>query len=81
MDDNILQGFFEKSLELLKKHPQAGFCCSDSKTIIEDYGEIIANKRRLSEKAIYLSPYELIKIMRRKIVYFSGFGAIFKKTF
>lgn len=80
-DDKLLPGFFEKSVELLKKYPQAGFCCSDSKTIIEDSGEIILNKRRLSEKAIYISSDELVKIMRKKIVYFSGFGTIFKKNF
>jgi len=34
-DDYLLPGFFEKSLKLLAKHPQAGFCSSLSRRATE----------------------------------------------
>ncbi|MCG2726731.1 MAG: glycosyltransferase [Elusimicrobia bacterium] len=79
-DDQLLSGFFKKSMEILKKHPQAGMCCCDSFTIWGHTGEKIVNKKRLSNEACYIPPEKLVNIMRGKVVYLSGFGSIFKRN-
>ncbi len=79
-DDSWMPELFEKSMALIEKYPMAAFCCSDSRTVFAHSGKGVPSKRRLSAEAGYLSPEELIRIMRRKIVYLSGFGAIIKKS-
>lgn len=79
-DDKILPGLFEKSSELLKRYPEAGLCCSDTYTMSELTGEKVLNKRELSGSACYIPASRLVEIMRTKIVYLSGFGAVFKRS-
>ena len=78
-DDIFLPELFEKQMGILEKYPEACMCCCDSLTRFERTGAEIINKRGLSGKACYLTAEELTGIMRRKIVYLSGFGTIFKK--
>jgi len=78
-DDFVLPDFIEKSMKFLEKYPQSGLCCCDSKTIWEHSGKIIINKRGLCKESCYLSPERLAKIMKRKIVYLSGFATIIRR--
>ncbi|MFC1559521.1 glycosyltransferase family 2 protein [Candidatus Margulisiibacteriota bacterium] len=62
-DDKIIPGFFEKSMHLLSKYPQAGLCCSDS--MIIDGEKSIEMRRDLSDVPRYFSPKEAANIIRR----------------
>jgi len=79
-DDYFLPGFFEKSMKMLKKYPEAGFCCSDSKTIKGSCSKTIINRRKMDNHSRYFSPDELVELMRKRIMYFSGFGTIVKAS-
>ena len=62
-DDWPLPGFFERSMELLAKYPQAGFCCGD----IEVYDGTNKFEKRayLSDRPRYFSPSEALELFRR----------------
>jgi len=79
-DDYWMPELFEKSLLQLEKHPEAAYCCSDSRTVIEHSGEIVLSRRRWSRTAGYLSPEQLVRLMRGRILYLSGFGAVIKTS-
>ncbi len=78
-DDVILPGLLEKSMKLLEACSAAAYCCSDSRTIFEDSGKSAVNRRRLARGECYIAPERLVAMMRERIIYLSGFGAVFRK--
>lgn len=64
-DDYLLPGFFEKTLMLLEKYPQAGLCSSLSRRINqnEDYIDTVPEAPYISELACYKSPQMMQNIM------------------
>ncbi|MFC1559518.1 glycosyltransferase family 2 protein [Candidatus Margulisiibacteriota bacterium] len=62
-DDKVLPGFFEKSMDLLKKYPQAGLCCADTHIIGEkgfSEGEV---RPGFSSVPCYFSPTEAVNLV------------------
>ncbi|HNT97529.1 MAG TPA: glycosyltransferase family 2 protein, partial [Elusimicrobiales bacterium] len=77
-DDLLLPGLFEKAMRLLSEHPSAGLCVCD--VLTEDgSGKRGLSRRRLCKDARYIPPAELVELMRRRTVYLSGLGSIFRK--
>src|SRR5882762_3451884 len=67
-DDEILPGFFEKSLGLLAQYPQAGLSCT-----IGDWREMESGLNwhmgvGLADKPSYLSPADMIALDRRGLL-------------
>jgi len=58
-DDLILPGFFERSLRLLEKFPQAALCCSFHSTLDDGTGKVDKNPTFMLEREGYLSPAEV----------------------
>lgn len=79
-DDKILPGFIKKCMEMLIKYPQSGMCQTDTVTEWEAKKKTAIHLRGLGNKKRYFSPEELIKIMRKRILYPSGFGTIFRRN-
>ncbi|MBA3066766.1 glycosyltransferase [bacterium] len=79
-DDKFLPNLFEKQMNILTQYPKAGMCCTDTRTIWEHSGVVIENKRGFSNVPCYISPEEMVKIMKKKIVYISGFAAMIKRS-
>jgi len=78
-DDKVLPGFFEKSMNLLAKYPQAGLCFCDWKMIEE--GRTFENRAYLSDKPSYFSPEEFTRIMlRNEFTVIGGAAAIAKRS-
>jgi glycosyltransferase involved in cell wall biosynthesis len=63
-DDWVLPGFFEKSMNLLLKYPQAGLCCADN--LVYDGESYIENRAYLSDKTAYLPPNEVLKHFKKE---------------
>ncbi len=80
-DDRVLQGMFEKSINLLAKYPQAGLCCSDT---IYEYldrpGLFIHDKIIANKNPTYIPPNNLVSLMRQKDLRIAGQSVIFKKS-
>ncbi|OGW83520.1 MAG: hypothetical protein A2987_03895 [Omnitrophica bacterium RIFCSPLOWO2_01_FULL_45_10] len=63
-DDRILPGFFEKSMGLLSKYPEAGLCCSDPGVIDGLTGIVKEIRMHWGDKSSYFSPAGFAKIIR-----------------
>ena len=64
-DDIIHPTLFEKSLKLLNKHPQAGFCTSEYANLFPNgITEIV--RVNLNPEPVYFSPQDYADIMRSK---------------
>ena len=64
-DDRVLPGFFEKSMSLLARYPQAGLCCSDMVSFDDRTGVVYEVRFHLSDEPCYFSPDELVELARR----------------
>ncbi|MCX5751935.1 MAG: glycosyltransferase family A protein [Candidatus Saganbacteria bacterium] len=58
-DDKVLPGFFEKSICLLFKYPEAGLCCAENAVL---NGEVLINNNHYLGDKEYFFPDELIKV-------------------
>lgn len=79
-DDNILPGFFERSMNLLAQHPQAGLCCSDPVYFEDHTGTIRVKRLHLSERPCYFSPDAVLEVMRRRSFSIAGHTSIVKRS-
>ncbi|MFC1767481.1 glycosyltransferase family 2 protein [Candidatus Margulisiibacteriota bacterium] len=62
-DDKVLPGFFEKSMDILEKYPQAGLCCAGTHIISGkgiSEGEV---QPGFSNVPSYFSPAEAVKLV------------------
>jgi glycosyltransferase involved in cell wall biosynthesis len=69
-DDKVLPGFFEKSMNVLIKYPQAGLSCSDVVIFFPD-GRSLERVQNYSDVPRYFSPNEALKLFLK-----SNTGAI-----
>lgn len=79
-DDMILPGFFEKSMNLLSQHPQAGLSWVDTIFINERDQKIGEDRLQLSSVPTYLSSEEMVEILRKKMLHISGLNTIYKRS-
>lgn len=79
-DDKILPGFFEKSMELLERYPQAGLCCVDPVFTDNDGNTIGEDKFCLSDKPCYISPEEMIVLLRKKLFSIGANNSIIRRS-
>jgi len=65
-DDKILPGFFEKSMNLLEKHPESALCLALS-YLTDESGKIVGRGSigKLSKKPCYLPPSECLEKLRK----------------
>jgi glycosyltransferase involved in cell wall biosynthesis len=61
-NDKVLPGFFEKSVQLMEAHPQAGLCWTDPAHFFESYGGIHTRRLRLSLQPTYFSSKDMISL-------------------
>lgn len=79
-DDKILPGFFEKSMELLEQFPQAGLCCVEPIFIDDDGNTIGEDEFYLSDKPCYISPEEMIVLLKKKLFSIGGNNTIIRRS-
>ncbi|MBI1883191.1 MAG: glycosyltransferase family 2 protein [Chlamydiae bacterium] len=77
-DDKVLPGFFEKSMTLLEKYPQAGLCCSDAASFCNDSTVLKEWKLLWSHESCYLKPAELAKVIQGGFI--PGNASILKRS-
>ena len=77
-DDEIYPGFFEKSMEILAKYPDAVLCTSNPVTYYEDKEVYRITHFRWREKSCYLTPDELADAIQGW--YISSHASIVKKS-
>lgn len=82
-DDRVLQGFIEKSMNLLEKHPEAGLC-STLVEFIDGKGKktSVNNIAKFTNKAIYLSPSNCLELLENDESWLSVSGntTIYRKN-
>jgi len=78
-DDTVEKEFLEKSLNVLKENPQAGFSFSDPTELIYDNGQVIHYPLRLSDTPIYLPPEQLCQILKRYSFTFPSNSVLFNR--
>jgi glycosyltransferase involved in cell wall biosynthesis len=79
-DDFVLPGFFEKSMALLAKHPEAGLCCT-----IGDWRELHSGLNwhmgvGMSDTPAYLPPERLMELERHGRLFIAGHTVIVRRT-
>jgi glycosyltransferase involved in cell wall biosynthesis len=79
-DDEVAPGFFEKSLALLAKNPQAALCCT-----IGDYREAATGLNwhmgvGVADRPSYLSPEQMVEAERKGGFYIPPHSVIFRKN-
>lgn len=61
-DDAIAPEFFEQTVGMLEKHPEAGLCCSFFSKFKSSTGEVDDGRRYWSSEPAYLSPHDLARL-------------------
>jgi Glycosyl transferase family 2 len=67
-DDQVLPGFFERSLKLLSQHPEAALCCTEPSHIDAITGIVSANTTGWSARECYFSPPQLAAVMNGRAI-------------
>lgn len=62
-DDQVLPGFFEKSMALLEQHPYAGLCCSDPASFVDGTDVLSPNPKFWSDTPVYWEPEQLVNVL------------------
>jgi glycosyltransferase involved in cell wall biosynthesis len=80
-DDRVLPGFFEKSLQLLARYPEAGFCSTDSLVIDEEGNELHGYypPTTITRSPVYLPPERALLLLRRYVSWFQGNTTIYRR--
>ena len=80
-DDLVLPGLFEKSMTLLAQYPEANLCCSHPAFLDDTTGVIDKHEDwyHLSDRACYVSPEELIKVVGPDGLWIAGHTCIAKR--
>ncbi|MFA5392880.1 MAG: glycosyltransferase [Candidatus Ratteibacteria bacterium] len=79
-DDKVLPGFFEKSMKLLARYPQAGLCCSDPVFFRYDNDAVIHNRLSKNIKEGYLNPDTLVNLFKNTPFWIAGHTSIVKTS-
>ncbi len=78
-DDYVLPGFFEKSLALLGRNPNAKICLADLAQFDSVTGRVRYLRPRLSPRAEYLDPARVAELLARRRLYMYGSMALFER--
>lgn len=79
-DDLVLPGFFERSLDLLARHPQAGLCSTLTWMIGADGSRRgILPAPHVSREAVYLPPARVREVLRSVGSWFQGNTVIHRR--
>jgi len=78
-DDEILPGFFEKSLRLLAQHPQSGLCCT-----IGDWRELHTGVHwhmgvGMTDQPAFISPPEVVRLEHQGRFFIPGHTGIYRR--
>ena len=76
-DDEVLPGFFERSLKLLAQYPQAGLCCSYPARMDAITGIVTDHATGWSEEERFFPPEMLADVMRGQAI--AGHTAIVRR--
>ncbi len=80
-DDVLCPTLFEKSLSLLARHPEAGFCSTLGRILSEDGRDLGPYHTPLiSEGPCYLSPSEFISTYLGRGTWIVGYSALFRRA-
>jgi hypothetical protein len=84
-DDVVLPGFYEESMNMLLKYPEAGLCCSDTVAVVldekmkEDHRRFL--RLNLSATPRYFNPAETLQLMKKRAYTpVMGNTAVFKRS-
>jgi glycosyltransferase involved in cell wall biosynthesis len=78
-DDKILPGFFEKSMGLLEKYPQAGLCFSEPLYYDESKDTYFKETLNISDRPCFLSSQNMATLLRHKYFLLAGHSSIIKR--
>lgn len=78
-DDTVEKTFLEKSIGLLKQHPEAGFSFCDPSVLTYPENRSYQYPLLLSEKPTYLSPDHLLLILKKYCFTFPSNSAVFNR--
>lgn len=78
-DDRIFPGFFENSMRLLAKYPEAGLCSSIRKVIHEDGVGCRSPLKNPSSIECYLTPLECMRLLRKYDSWMGGNSCIYRR--
>lgn len=78
-DDTVEKTFLEKSINILKQHPHAGFSFCDPSVLVSAENKSYHYPLLLSEKPTYLSPNLLLIILKRYLFTFPSNSAVFNR--
>lgn len=78
-DDQILPGFFEKTLRLLAEHPAAGLACT-----VGDWRELQTGIRwhmglGMTDRPAYLTPPQVVRLQEQGRLFIPGHTAIYRR--
>ncbi|MBE7502475.1 MAG: glycosyltransferase family 2 protein [Verrucomicrobiales bacterium] len=79
-DDEVRSGLLERSLTLLRAHPQAGLCSSRSEWRCEASGLAWTFGAGMPGEAGYLTPEAMVALGRRGRLAISGPNTLFRRT-
>jgi glycosyltransferase involved in cell wall biosynthesis len=79
-DDYVLPGFFQKSLALLGRNPEAKMCLADLAEFDAVTGRIRYLRPRLSPRAEYVPPSRIAKLLAKRRLYMYGGMAVFDRA-
>lgn len=79
-DDRVLPGLYEKAMDLLSRHPEAGICFVETIFIDGEGNKIGEDSFHLSDKPRYFSPEEMVEILRKKMIHISGLSTIYRRS-
>ena len=77
-DDQVLPGLFEKSLDLLARHPYAALCCAIGAWHEQATGFNWQVGVGMSETPAYLSPQNLVQLERQNKLFIASHTAIIR---
>ncbi|MBI5195211.1 MAG: glycosyltransferase [Nitrospirae bacterium] len=79
-DDRIFPMFYENTMNLLARYPDAGLCCSDFATLDGITGTISEKCFNIVDAPCCFSPSEIICLLKKTHFWISGFHSIVKRT-
>ncbi len=79
VDDLVLPGFAERSLELLARNPDAAFCFSDAAILVGDTGTTRYAPLFLSDTPCRLSPADMQYFLRRTCYHLPSHAILYRR--
>lgn len=77
-DDKVLPGFFEESVAMLERYPQAGLCTTNFCYFLEGEDRLYYKKSKI-EESCFLDPQSLFKAIRKYNFWIPGNATILRR--